>query len=308
VEIWNDLPAITFDQNAAYDRSDKASDSLMDDSLKLLSKDHDQFIKDYFFNLKPSTLDRPFFYSALRLSHLGQILGSISLIPREEISYLINLAVLTQSILLALAVLFLPLIFRRKNTGRTSGLGWLALYFASLGLGFLFIEIVLIEKASYFLGDRATAFTLVLAGMLFFSGAGSWAAGRMGPDKSFRGFQIALGAAGVWLLFALLGLTPLLSASISFSLPVKCALLAAILAPVSFALGMPFSLGLSRLKSRGELVPWAWALNGAFSVVATPLANLLANGWGYSPLLGLSLGLYLLVFVTFNKLGNSTEF
>jgi hypothetical protein len=310
LEIWNDLPPITFDQNAAYDRSDKASDSLMDDSLKLLSKDHDGFIKNYFFNLKPSTLDRPFFYSILRLSNLGQILGSISLIPREEISYLINLAVLVQSILLALAVLLLPMVVRRSSL-KSAGfpaVGRLILYFAGLGLGFLFIEIVLIEKASYYLGDRATAFTLVLAGMLFFSGAGSWAVGQTQEDKRPRALTIALSGAGLWLLFALVGLTPLLSASISLSLPLKCAVLVAVLAPVSFALGMPFSLGLSRLKDRGGWVPWAWALNGAFSVVATPLANLLANGWGYSPLLALSLGLYLLVLVTFKKLGNSTEF
>jgi len=309
LEIWNDLPPISFDENAAYDRSDKASDSLMDDSLKLLSKDQGAFLKGYFFNLRPSTLDRPFFYSILRLSNLPQILSNIALIPREEISYLINLAVLAQSILLALVVLFLPMAAGRvllKSAG-FSGVGRLILYFAGLGLGFLFIEIVLIEKASYYLGDRATAFTLVLAGMLFFSGLGSWAVGRMDEGQRPKALTFALGGAGLWLLFALGGLTPLLSASISWPTPLKCALLTGLLAPVSFALGMPFSLGLSRLKDRGEWIPWAWALNGAFSVVATPLANLLANGWGYSPLLALSLGLYLVVFVTFKKLGNSTE-
>jgi hypothetical protein len=88
-------------------------------------------------------------------------------------------------------------------------------------------------------------------------------------------------------------------------MPLKCLVLLGVLAPVSFALGLPFSLGLSRLKSEGGMVPWAWALNGAFSVVATPLANLLANSTGYSLLLGLSLGLYLLVFLVFSKLGQS---
>ncbi len=301
LEIWNDLPPISFDQNAAYDRSDKAADSLMDDSLKLLSKDHDAFVKGYFFNLTPSTQDRPFFYSILRLSNLGQILSNITLIPREEIGYLINLAVLAQSILLALVVLILPLIFKRQT--HFHGMTSVAFYFAGLGLGFLFIEIFLIEKASYFLGDRAMAFTLVLCGMLFFSGLGSWAAGRLFWIE--RGLALALGGVGIWLILCFFGLNGFLSAFLSSPVLLKCALLLVVLAPVSFALGMPFSLGLSRLKSEGGMVPWAWALNGAFSVVATPLANLLANSTGYSLLLWLSFGLYLIVYLFFSKLGTS---
>ena len=301
LEIWNDLPPITFDEDAPYNRSDKASDSLMDDSWKLLSKDGDAFRAGYFFNLRPSTLDRPFFYSVLRLSNLGQILNSISLVPRQEIGYLINLAVLVQSLLLAMAVLLLPLIFRKQT--HFHGIGGVAVYFSGLGLGFLFIEIFMIEKASYFLGDRATAFTLVLCGMLFFSGLGSWAAGRL--KRVERGLAWALAGAGFWLVLTWLGLTGFLSAFLSSPAPLKCVLLLVVLAPVSFALGMPFSLGLSRLRSEGGMVPWAWALNGAFSVVATPLANLLANSTGYSLLLGLSLGLYLLVFLVFPKLGHS---
>ena len=302
LEIWNDLPPITFDVDAPYDRSDKASDSLMDDTLKLLSKDGDAFQKNYFFNLTPSTLDRPFFYSVLKLSNIGQVLNSISLVPRQEIGYLINLAVLVQSILLASVVLLLPLVFRKQT--HFHGIGQVALYFSSLGLGFLFIEIFMIEKASYFLGDRATAFTLVLCGMLFFSGLGSWAAGRLKDPQ--KGLAWALAGAGLWLIFSLIGLTGLLSAYLSSPMTLKCLVLLGVLAPVSFALGLPFSLGLSRLKSEGGMVPWAWALNGAFSVVATPLANLLANSTGYSLLLGLSLGLYLVVFLVFSKLGHST--
>ena len=52
-------------------------------------------------------------------------------------------------------------------------------------------------------------------------------------------------------------------------------------APVSVALGLPFPLGLARTGRRAFL-PWAWGLNGAFSVVATPLANLIARQDGYS--------------------------
>jgi hypothetical protein len=46
------------------------------------------------------------------------------------------------------------------------------------------------------------------------------------------------------------------------------------------------------------LLPWAWALNGAFSVVATPLANLLARGWGFSAVLLVAAAFYALALFT----------
>ena len=71
-------------------------------------------------------------------------------------------------------------------------------------------------------------------------------------------------------------------------------------APLGAALGMPFALGLQSLgRGREGFIPWAWALNGAFSVVATPLANWLALSAGYRLVLALSLGIYALAWALF---------
>jgi hypothetical protein len=67
------------------------------------------------------------------------------------------------------------------------------------------------------------------------------------------------------------------------------------------ALGLPFPLGLARLGPGGAL-PWAWGLNGAFSVVATPLANLIAVKQGHARLLELAILLYGLILVSFPRL------
>ena len=72
----------------------------------------------------------------------------------------------------------------------------------------------------------------------------------------------------------------------------------AVLAPVSLALGLPFPLGLAHTGS-GGLLPWAWGLNGAFSVVATPLANLIAREAGFSRVLLSAAVLYVVALVTF---------
>src|SRR4029079_13324227 len=79
---------------------------------------------------------------------------------------------------------------------------------------------------------------------------------------------------------------------------VRAGLVLLLLAPVSLALGVPFPLGLGRAGS-GGMLPWAWALNGAFSVVATPLANLIARELGFSRVLLSAALLYVLALITF---------
>ena len=76
-------------------------------------------------------------------------------------------------------------------------------------------------------------------------------------------------------------------------IPLRVLVILALLAPVSVALGVPFPIGLSRTSVAGSgFLPWAWGLNGAMSVVATPLANLIAISLGFEKLLFGALLLY----------------
>jgi hypothetical protein len=85
-----------------------------------------------------------------------------------------------------------------------------------------------------------------------------------------------------------------------FPLALKGVIAVAIIAPVSFALGRPFALGTSSLAGYSDsLVPWAWAINGAFSVVATPLAKMLSGSTGWSAVLAAALVLYLSTVLSF---------
>ncbi len=294
-EIWNEIPPMSFDGPSKHSRSQETQDALRDDCLKLFSDP--SFKGSYFFNLAPSTYDRPFFYSVLRLSRLKDLWRQLSLIPREEIGYLVNLAVLVQSLLFSALILLLPWFFLSRADAKPRGVRFL-LYFPALGLGFLFIEIYLIEKASFLLGDQTLAFSGVLGGMLFFSGLGSWFSGRY--QKPAQALRLAMGLALAWFLSAWFFIDPLFAILLPWSTPVKCLLLLVLLAPLSFALGMPFALGLSSLEKKNTaLLPWAWALNGAFSVIATPLANILAVSGGFSRLLWGGLLLYVIVWLTF---------
>ena len=295
--IYNDLPAVSFE--AGEVESGGPDDAIADEARAVLAGEASP--SQEAFSLSPVTLERPFFYAVLRLGKLDVLLNRLEILPQAEIGALVNLAVLVQAIVIAAFVILLPLFAPRRvrpeGEAGTGGLLRATIYFPVLGLGFLFLEIFLIEKASFYLNDRTSGFALVLTGMLIFSGLGSMAAPRFAADPR-RGIALASGVVLVWCIIAGLGLQPFLLASLGLPWPVRMISLILLIAPVSLALGLPFPLGLERAGHSGFL-PWAWALNGAFSVVATPLANLISREAGFSiVLIGAAL-LYGVAFVAF---------
>ncbi len=305
--IYNDLPAVNF-ESGEVDSGGGSADAVADEAGLVLRGEPSP--SQTSFNLRPITLDRPFYYAILRLEHLPSILQRLEILPQPEVGQLVNLAVLAQAVVIALLVLAVPL-FAPRVAGQRSGRGSArpavlrpVLYFASLGLGFLFIEIFLIEKASLYLNDRTSAFALVLTGMLVFSGLGSLLADRVRQVGILLAAVVVVG----WCVLALLGLEPFLLATLGLPWAARAVILLALVAPVSIALGLPFPLGLARAgASGGGLLPWAWGLNGAFSVVATPLANLLAVQAGFDRVLLVAALFYVIMFLAYPSVRKSVQ-
>jgi hypothetical protein len=191
-------------------------------------------------------------------------------------------------------------------------------YFSALGLGFLFIEIFLIERASFYLNDRTAGFAIVLTGMLIFSGLGSMTSARFAADPR-RGIMIAGAVIVAWCAALLAGLQDFMLATLGLAWFARAAIVVVLLAP-ALALGLPFPLGLtlanaahrrSDAAGRGAsgrgFLPWAWGLNGAFSVVATPLANLIALQLGYDRVLLTAMLLYVVSVIAFPSLRKSLQ-
>ncbi len=292
--LYNDLPAVNFESGEVTSGAG-SEDAVADEAGAVLRGEATE--SQAAFNLQPITLDRPAFYSILRLGQVPNILKRIEILPQPEVGQLVNLAVLGQAAVLALIVLAVPLLAPRvagQGTARPPVLRSV-LYFGSLGLGFLFIEIVLIEKASLYLNDRTSAFALVLTGMLVFSGLGSLVA-----DRVRGGIWTVGGVVVLWCAVALVGLEPLLLSTLGLPWAARAAILLAVTAPVSVALGMPFPMGLARAGAAGGgFMPWAWGLNGAFSVVATPLANLVSVQAGFDRVLLCAAMLYVVTILSF---------
>jgi hypothetical protein len=296
--IYNDLPAVSFDQGEV--EAGGPDDAIADEAEAVLSGRASPSREQ--FDLTPITLDKPFFYAVLRLDRIGTILKRLEILPQAEVGGLVNLAVLAQATVIAALVLLVPLAAPRRVAVPRAGLLRSVIYFPALALGFLFIEIYLIERASFWLTDRTSGFALVLTGMLVFSGLGSLMSGRFNPMPR-QGMALAAAVIIGWCVAALVLLQPLILATLDWTYPARACLLLAVTAPVSIALGMPFPLGLGTAGTGGFL-PWAWGLNGAFSVLATPLANLIAREAGFSRVLLCAAILYGIAVVTFPAMRN----
>jgi hypothetical protein len=74
---------------------------------------------------------------------------------------------------------------------------------------------------------------------------------------------------------------------------IKILLTILLLLPPGFFMGIPFPHGLSMVKEKGAfLLPWAWGINGFFSVISVILANILAIQFGFPTVLFLAGGCY----------------
>ncbi len=293
--LYNDLPAVSFD--AGTITASGPDDSIADEAGAVLLGQPS--VSSRAFNLQPMTADRPAFYAILRLNDLGLLLARLQILPQAEIGALVNLAVLAQAAVIALLVLLVPLVAPRIAGGGARRVGLLrpVLYFPALALGFLFIEIFAIEKASAFLDDRAAGFALVLSFMLIFSGLGSLASGRLLAMPQ-RGVWLACVVVAIWSSLILLLLPWLLLAGSGLPYALRAALVVLAVAPVAVALGLPFPLGLAQIGD-GAFLPWAWGLNGAFSVVATPLAALVARDFGFTAVLAMAVLMYVTAATSF---------
>ncbi len=308
--IFNDLPAVSF-ASGSVTSGEGAHDAIAEEAEAVLRGEATESAAE--FDLAPITYDRPAFYAVLRLDRLGLLLRRLELLPQQEIGPLINLAVLAQAILIAALVLAVPALGGRRLRAsaqprggvmsgviggvRGTGVGRAILYFSGLGLGFLFLEIFLIERASFYLNDRTSGFALVLTGMLIFSGLGSMLESRF-ERRGHCAVAVAVAFVLLWGAAMAMWLQDFMLATLDLPWALRAALVLLAVAPPSVALGLPFPLGLSRMGDGGFL-PWAWGLNGAFSVVSTPLANLIALQFGFDRVLLSALLLYVLCVVFF---------
>jgi len=255
----------------------------------------ESFYRDYFFNIKPSTDNSPFFFYFLKWRNIPAIIRDISYwLPLIEWGNLIVFATLVQGIVFSFFFIFLPLFIKRVP--RSSGWHLPLLYFAALGSGYMLIEISFIQKFILYLSNPTYATSAVIFSFLFFSGLGSRFSRRWQQDRlSYLKWIIPTICLFLILYQGLVGV--IFWHTLHLPLMVRFLVSSLLIAPLAFLMGMPFPLGISFLAERREgegMIPWVWAVNNFCSILASILAVIVAISAGFSVVGYLAAGIYLI--------------
>jgi hypothetical protein len=261
----------------------------------LEAEDRQAWYRDYPFDIRPPSDDRPFFGHFFKWRQVPQVLAMAGHTwqPFGGAGYFVMLALLVLAALAAGTLILLPLAARRwRVVGRGGLYGATLGYFALLGLGYLCVEIPLLQQFILFLGHPAYALATVLFALLLFSGLGSLLSRRV-P------LRLVLVLLPLLVVGYALGLPLLFEATLAAPLRNRLVIAVMALAPPGLLMGMPFPKGLALLGQRESeptsasvLIAWAWGANGAVSVVASILAALLALSFGFSTVLALGAACY----------------
>jgi hypothetical protein len=260
--------------------------------LQMSREERNEFLRTHSLNLSPTSDDKPFFFNFLKWS---KILAAAK--GTADYSFasgqLVLLAILGQSVFFAVALIVAPLFrvgFGEVNSERLRYL----IYFACLGLGFMFIEISYVQRFTLFLGSPVFSLSVILFTLLLSSGIGSYLSGQLHMLAHPAKLLVRLLAILCLLnLLYILWLPTAFHAALGQSLSARIALTVLLLVPAGLVMGAFLPVGMRILSLREpKVIPWAWAANSVASVVGSILTIVLAISIGFRAVNLIALAVY----------------
>jgi hypothetical protein len=260
----------------------------------------------YPLDVSPVTDNRPFFWHFAQfddvIRNIAHPLGPTS--PKDEIGERVLLLLLAIAVLYAFIFLLAPFVFVRRQWRALPRKGLSAVYFAAVGLAFMFYEITMIQRLVRFLGYPTYSLTVTLASILVFTGLGALTSKRLARHRALM--PVLLVALLVITVFYETVLDDLTTSLLDRSFAIRVIVSLLVLAPLGFCLGMFMPLGLSVVGRLGdhadEYIAWSWAINGFFSVIGSVLTTILAMSYGFSAVQYLGLAVYGIAGIAFTRL------
>jgi SAM-dependent methyltransferase len=257
--------------------------------------DLDAAVADPDLDYSPPSDERPYFFNLLKLSGINPRLSRES-IAWGNLGATVTLAALCVIAgLLVLAIILWPL-FRAGRPAMPGGTFGAALgYFAIIGCGFMFVQIPFLQRFSVLLGHPTYTFAIVLASMIFFTGAGSFLSERVPATRASLWLPIAI-ALTLIALHAAFG--SVVGGAARYGLLGRSLVVLVFTGPLSLLLGCAFPLG---MRLVGRLSPsataWMWGVNGACGVMASTMAVAVSMWVGIGANLWIAAALYALLAV-----------
>ena len=296
--VW--YPGISEDETNQFNRF---SASLYHREFRsILEGDRERFYRDYIFDVTPATDDRPFFGQTFKMTRMKETYEGVGkkwgiLI---EGGYLLPW-ILVQSALASIILIVLPLLLMKEERVRMGHLLSVTVYFSAIGMGYMFLEISLMQRMIPFLGEPVYAISAVLFSLLISTGLGSYISGRFRLIERYTIHIILLvPLLAVLYLIMMRSVPEMVTGS---GLAGRYSLTSIFFVPLGIAMGIPFPTGISILgRDRPDLIPWAWCINGSFSVISSVLAMMLALFWGFSTVHILAAGCYIIAWLAIMKM------
>jgi spermidine synthase len=264
-----------------------------DDYARLIrAPDRAAFRQAYPLDVSPTTDDRPFFFHTTRLRNQRFVAAVFRWFGATDppappgawgTGGLTSLLVLlTISCCLVGAFVLGPLAITARSALAAGWMRALA-YFGCLGAGFMLIEVALLQRFVLLLGHPVYSLTVTLLSLLLGTGIGSLLSRRISDARIGRGAAVACVAIAVVALLWGSVLPAIIQIAIGWPLPARLATAALLMIPAGMLMGIPLPAGVRQLAAfRPQLIPWAWGMNGALSVLGATLAVFIAMNWGFS--------------------------
>jgi hypothetical protein len=262
--------------------------------MKILSADREKFFREWPYRISPPTDGSPYFLDFFRWRSLGRFIETYrgQWLQRLEFGYAVLVITFISAALFALLFILAPLFRLQTRKDIDPARVPTGLYFLCLGFGFMFIEMVSIQKMTRHLGDPVSAASAAITSILVFSGIGSLCQKKVRIPPLKRIFYAGACVIVLTVLSAIL-LDRLLDTVSGYGMAVRFIAASVSLAPSAFFMGWMFPSGLMMLeKGPQSLMPWAWGVNGFTSVLAAPLSVMLAMSYGFQSVIAVAVFCY----------------
>lgn len=235
-------------------------------------------------DIEPLSDDRPFFYKF-----------------ETGIQSTLSLLLLGTSLFCLLTFVYYLRSFRGQKGRSVAHLKFFPVYFSLLGVGFMLIEVSLMQKLILFLGHPTLAMSISLFSLLISSGIGGLCSKRVVKNQLGKALKVSLIIGAVIIMYVLL-IPTALNLLLGAELMVRGIVTLILIFPLGFLLGIPFSSGMSILKQNSEdQIPWMWCLNGVFSLLGSIFSVALAMILGFNSVLILGSFTYFTIFLIGTK-------
>jgi len=242
-------------------------------------------------DISPCTDDRPFIaqlglWKHFRFDRLKNLDPYAELFQGFPISKMLLSVILLVVVLIIIPLNLLPYL---RSEEKLRGVPWM--YFFAIGMAFMMVEVVLIQKYALFIGSPSYSIVTILLTLLIGSGIGSRFSRKVSDRTAFIGILS-------WLVLDILILRHVTHALGGLGIAPRVLVSIVLIAPLGFFMGMPFPKAALRI---GALIDWGFAVNGAASVLGATLILLVAISMGFTASLVLAGLLYSAAYVLLKR-------